>query len=90
MPKAQLIHYSPPLTQREITPIVSFLSGLFNAATPEEWGPGMSPAERAAIYRAYRKLHRQIVRDNAYVSGDDCQTCGMPVNECGHVRPESR
>lgn len=27
--------------------------------------------------------------DDAYQSGDTCQTCDMPVEECGHRRPET-
>jgi len=26
---------------------------------------------------------------SAYRPGDDCQTCGGPASECGHVRPET-
>jgi hypothetical protein len=27
--------------------------------------------------------------DDAYQFGDDCETCGIPASDCGHVRPES-
>lgn len=56
------------------------------------WRPAMERAHSegrslSSVVATFLDEYSQGEPD-AYGPGDDCQTCGQPAEECGHIRPE--